>query len=142
MLTFSLHLFQKSQQLGLAALDHVNSKAFRDRSISKHLGELRAENKRLTAERERLRVVLCDREEDVRVMRTEMARRKEEEEEGSRRRKREEREQQQQDRIRRMVGRMEGLQGKYGTLKQDLQVSTGGDIAHTHSDTVHFYYCF
>ena len=44
------------------------------RSIAKHLGDLRDENKKLVVERERLRRLLQEREEDVKAVRTQLAR--------------------------------------------------------------------
>ena len=99
----------------------MNSKAFRDRSISKHLGELREENKRLTAERERLRVVLCDREEDVRAIRTQLAR-SGGANETMQQRRRSSIEEKKAKELSQLVLKLEKMQGKYKELRQDLQV--------------------
>lgn len=49
-----------------------NSRSYRDQSISKHLSELRQDNKKLLGDRESLRRLLADREEDVRLLRSEL----------------------------------------------------------------------
>lgn len=46
----------------------------RDRALSRQFSELRDENRRLLSERQRLRSVLEDREEDVKALREEIAR--------------------------------------------------------------------
>ena len=53
-----------------------NSRTFRDHVVSNHFTEIREENKRILSERETLRRTLADREEDVRLLRSQLQREK------------------------------------------------------------------
>ncbi len=87
---------------------------------SRHLTELRDENRRLAKERDRLRLLLEDREEDTRALREELGR-------ARRRSRREEAaagksgKEEQGEELVRMVRRMEALQSKCAATRQDLQ---------------------
>ena len=102
------------------AIEHPRHQTiFRERSITKHFAELRDENRRLYGERERLRELLRDREDDVKIIRGELSKEK------SLRFERDEEKRQKEERTAEvdvLVKRLEGLQVKYSTLKQDLQV--------------------
>ncbi len=87
----------------------------RDKSVAKLFGDLREDNKKLLSEREQLRQLLEDREEDVKAMREELAH--------SRKAVGVEQERlMNKEVVGEMVQRLEMLQQKYSTLKQDLQV--------------------
>lgn len=88
----------------------------RDKAASRHFSQLRDENRKLLGERERLRQLLEDREEDVKALREELAR-------GRLQRKKESDGVRQTQEVGEMVGRLETLQSKYIRMRQDLQVA-------------------
>ena len=58
--------------VGIGESFSYNSRTFRDHVISNHFTEIRDENKRILGERETLRRVLAEREEDVRLLRSQL----------------------------------------------------------------------
>ena len=113
---------KRSTPIDLNAPDSsFNSRVFRDYTIAKQLSSLRLDNQKLMTERERLVALINEREEDVRVMRWQLnnqrmeMRNADQETRGVSR-----------DRVKEveMLERLEALQAKYSSLKQDLQVKT------------------
>jgi hypothetical protein len=102
--------------------DSLHARSFRDRSITKHFVGLREDNQKLLSEREKLRRLLQEREEDVKLMRSQLNREKVAGGGGGSGAKREQMEKQKRAReTGNMVEKLEMLQTKYSSLKQDLQ---------------------
>lgn len=122
-LTQTLHGRDASKQIGgrgIVALRTNSNGLFRDLTLTNQLGELRGENKRLLAERDHLRMLVTEKEADVKLLRDELGQARNDinyrqnliSVEASRR---------SQD-LGMLVRKLELLQIKYNRLKQDLQV--------------------
>ncbi|TRY71760.1 hypothetical protein TCAL_09724 [Tigriopus californicus] len=121
-LTQTLHGRDAARQIGgprALALRTNSNGLFRDLTLTNQLGELRGENKRLLAERDQLRILVKEKEADVKLLRDELGqarndvnhRQNQISVEASRRC---------QD-LGILVRKLELLQLKYSRLKQDLQ---------------------
>lgn len=81
----------------------------------KSLADLRTENKRLINEREKLRALVKDREEDVKVMRAQLIK-------DQREKINPHKETMKKEELARLVRQLESLRMKYSNRRQDLRV--------------------
>ena len=95
------------------------SRSYQDRTLSKKFSDLRSENKKLLQERERLRTLLSDREEDVKAIRCQLA--QETTQQYQKDSKEQSESQKELERIQ-VITKLESLQLRYSNLRQDLQV--------------------
>ena len=90
----------------------LNTKSIDSKNFSQKIAELREENKRLVTEREHLRKILSDREDDIKLIRKQWIKEKKQHPETN----------EKQNIIDEdIVKRLEALQIKYECLKRDLQ---------------------